>query len=196
MEWLIVILLVVGVVVLLNVRAERKKSRVQAERARLYNDSINHHRQALVALPSSHSMPPLNPVLHGYRPVAKENLIAVQDGASRYELKNSGRYRTAYSSISIPIVKGIRYRVGSGRVSVEKAWQETARGRLLVTDKAIVFESPQKNERMTWGQIASIELMLDGYRIAKRSGAPRSFVVDVPDPKFAALLERMLSQGI
>jgi hypothetical protein len=195
MEWFIVIGIACGVIVFFNVRAARAKRRVQAERAQLYNASIHHERQTLLSAPDRTALVPLDPVHHGYRPVAKENLIAVQERASRYELKSSGRYHTAGASLSIPIVKGVRYRVGSGRVMTEKSWQETARGRLLVTDKAVVFESPQKNERITWSQISAVELMLDGYKIAKRTGPPKWFVVDAPDPKFAVVLELMLSRA-
>lgn len=195
MEWLLILGIALAVVVVFNVRSRRKRQRLQAARAQFYNASIQQERQALLSLPDHTVLTPLDPAAHGYRPVAKENLIAVQDRASRYELKSSGRYQTTGASISIPIVKGVRYRVGSSRVTAEKSWQETARGRLLVTDKAVVFESPQRNERMTWGQIAAVELTLDGYKIARRKGAPKCFVVDSPDPKFAVVLELMLSRA-
>ena len=194
MEWLIVIGIALGAIIFFNARSARKKQRAQAERVQLYNASIHQERQALLSCPDRMALTPLDPAIHGYRPVAKENLIAVQDRAVRYELKSSG-YHTSGVSLSIPIVKGVRYRVGSGRVTSEKSWQETARGRLLVTDKAVVFESPQKNERMTWAQISAVELMLDGYKIAKRTGSPKCFVVDSPDPKFAVVLELMLSRA-
>jgi hypothetical protein len=98
------------------------------------------------------------------------------------------------TSISIPIVKGVRYRVGSGSIRTEKKWQATARGRLLVTDKALVFEGGDKNERITWTQVANIESFLDGFIIAKRSGPPRTYVATSPDPKFAAVIELMLAR--
>lgn len=192
MEWIAIGGVILVLLVVVGVWSEKKKQREAADRAERYNASINHERQALLTTPDSMSLKPLDSLDYGYRPVAKENLIAVQDNASRYELKSSGTYRTSGTSVSIPIAKGIRYRVGSGRIRSEKTWQTTATGRLLITDKAVVFESPQKNERITWGQIADVELMVDGYQIAKRSGPPRTFVVDSPDPKFAAVLELML----
>jgi hypothetical protein len=195
MEWIVIGGIVFVVLLVIGVRREKKKQREATERAERYNASINYERQALLSAPDRMSLKPLDPVNYGYRPVAKENLIAVQNNASRYELKSSGNYRTSGTSISIPIAKGIRYRVGSGRIRSEKTWQITATGRLVITDKAVVFESPQKNERITWGQIADVELMLDGYQIAKRSGPPRTFVVETPDPKFAAVLELMLMRA-
>ncbi|MDW9479006.1 hypothetical protein GOB57_10000 [Sinorhizobium meliloti] len=192
MEWIVFGGIVLVVLVVIGVSVEQKKQQETRERSERYNAMISNERQALLSGPDRMTLTPLDPFDHGYRPVANENLIAVQENASLMELKSSGSYRAAGTTISIPIVKGVRYRVGSGRITSEKSWQVTATGRLLVTDKAVVFESPQKNERMTWGQIADAELMLDGFRIAKRTGSPRTFVVDSPDPRFAAVLELML----
>ncbi|WP_322892445.1 MULTISPECIES: hypothetical protein [unclassified Yoonia] len=90
--------------------------------------------------------------------------------------------------------KTAQHRVGSGSIRTEKSWQATARGRLLVTDKAVVFEGGERNERITWTQVANVELLIDGFTIAKRSGPPRTYQVNNPDPKFAAVLELMLSR--
>nr|WP_250807827.1 hypothetical protein [Neorhizobium tomejilense] len=191
MEW---VLIIAGVVAFVAVCVNLSKKRQQQllERTQDYNTQIERERHALLSAPDRMSLQPLDPADYDYRPVAKESLIAVQENASFMELKSSGVYRSAGTSVSIPIMRGVRYRVGTGRVASEKSWQVTATGRLLVTDKAIAFESPQKNERITWGQIADVELLLDGYRIAKRSGRPKTFVVHSPDPRFAAIVELML----
>lgn len=86
----------------------------------------------------------------------------MHDNLKRVELKSTGRYLTEGASISIPIVKGIRYRIGSGSIIPEKSFQVTAAGRLLLTDKALIFESAQKNERIAWGQIANVTRAMDG----------------------------------
>ncbi len=194
MEWLFFIGGIVLVIVFIaGIQSEKvKKQQKNTERTERYNALINFERKALLAEPDRMNLKPLSAFDYGYRPVAKESLIAVQDNASRLELKSSGTYRASSASVSMPIVKGVRYRVGSSRIIAEKSLQVTASGRLLITDKAVVFESPQSNERITWGQIASVELMIDGYKIAKRTGPPRTFVVNSPDPKFAAVLELML----
>ncbi|MCV9965112.1 hypothetical protein OIU34_24835 [Pararhizobium sp. BT-229] len=191
MEWIVIGGILVFVMVV-GVQAELKKQKEQKEKAEQYNSLINFERQALLSAPDRMTLQPLDPGDYRYRPVGKENLIAIQENASAFELKSSGNYRTSGASISIPIVKGVRYRVGAGRIASEKSWQVTATGRLLITDKAVVFESPEKNDRITWGQIADVELMVDGFRIAKRTGSPKTFVVNSPDPKFAAVLELML----
>jgi len=194
MEWVIIVGVVFVVLVVFAVKAENKKNAVKLEQSNAYSSEVESAKQTLLTSSNSASLPVLKASDVGYRPVAKENLLAVQDGATRMEMKSTGRYKTGGTSVSIPIMKGVRYRVGSGSIRTEKSWQATARGRLLVTDKAVVFEGGDRNERITWTQIANVELLLDGFTIAKRSGPPRTYLVNSPDPKFAAVLELMLSR--
>jgi hypothetical protein len=194
MEWVFIIGAGFVVMVVFSFKAEKKKNALQLERTNAYSTEIETFKQGLLTSTSTASLPVLQAADHGYRPVANENLLAVQDGATRMEMRSTGRYKTGGASVSIPIMKGVRYRVGSGTIRTEKSWQATAHGRLLVTDKAIVFEGGAKNERITWTQVANVELLLDGFTIAKRSGPPRTYQVDSPDPKFAAVVELMLAR--
>lgn len=194
MEWLVLIGIGFVIAVIFSVKSENKKKKKFDEDAKNYSDSIEASKKELLTGSNSASLPVLDASAHSYRTVGKENLLAIQNGTTRMEMKSTGRYRTGGASVSIPIVKGVRYRVGSGSIKTEKEWQATATGRLIVTDKAISFESSQKNERITWTQVADIELMLDGFQIAKRSGPPRTYLVDNPDPQFAAIVELMLSR--
>lgn len=194
MEWVFIIGAVFVVLVIFAVKAENKKNALKLEQSTAYSAEIDTFKQSLLTSSSTASLPVLKAADHGYRPVASENLLAVQEGATRMEMKSTGRYKTGGTSVSIPIVKGVRYRVGSGSIRTEKSWQATARGRLFVTDKAIVFEGGEKNERITWTQVANVELLLDGFTIAKRSGPPRTYQVASPDPKFAAVVELMLAR--
>jgi hypothetical protein len=194
MEWIGLIGIIFIGLVIFWAKYEKNKQRQKEEAGRAYSSAIANVKQALITGKDSASLPVLSASEHGYRPIAKENLLAVQDGATRMEMKSTGRYRTGGHSVSIPIMKGVRYRVNSGAIRTEKAWQATARGRLLVTDKAIVFEGGDRNERVTWTQVANIELLLDGFSIAKRTGPPRTYEVHSPDPEFAAIVELMLAR--
>lgn len=194
MEWVFIIAAVFVVLVIFGVKAENKKNKIKEELGEAYSAEIDAVRQSLLTSSETASIPVLNAADYGYRPVAKENLLAVQNGATRMEMKSTGRYKTGGTSVSIPIVKGVRYRVGSGNIRTEKSWQATAHGRLLVTDKAVVFEGGAKNERITWTQVADVELLIDGFTISKRSEPPRTYQVAFPDPKFAAVVELMLSR--
>ena len=134
------------------------------------------------------AFPILTPSEWGYRPVGRERLIAVLDNVKRLEMKGTGRVASHGLSVSIPIVKGVRYRIGSARIAAEKRMHVTDTGRMIVTDKAVSFEGKARNERMTWTQIANVELRRDGVVIAKRTGSPRTFEFAREEPEVAAIL--------
>ncbi|WP_375633828.1 MULTISPECIES: hypothetical protein [unclassified Bartonella] len=70
----------------------------------------------------------------------------------------------------------------------------TLRGRLLVTDQAIVFESPEKNERTTWTRIASVAITYHECQISLRTGIPRNYrFTAFSSPRFTAVI-RVLGQ--
>lgn len=189
-----IILVIVALVVLAIIWTRYKNTQQKEEERRAYSLAITEAKQALVTGDGLASLPVLSASEHSYRPVSKEDLFAVQNGVTRLEVKSTGRYRAGGHSVSIPIMKGVRYRVSSGSIQTEKTWQATARGRFLATDKAIAFEGSDKNERITWTQVANIELLSDGFVIAKRTGPARTYQVDSPDAKFAAVVELMLAR--
>jgi hypothetical protein len=81
--------------------------------------------------------------------------------------------------------------MGSPVRLAEKEQRVTATGQLIVTDMAVAFEGDAKNERLTWRQVADVELLADGAKITKRSGPPRVYAFTRLDPKFAAVLLAM-----
>jgi len=169
-------------------------ARVNAARqedAGRFVEAIEAEKRALLSGPNP-QIPDLDPAAYGYRPVRGEQLLAVQEGVAQMEMRSTGRYVNAGPVISVPIAKGLRFRVAAGQYASQKTLQPTAHGRLLVTDKAVVFESPTRNERFTWGTVADIEIAVDGFGVAKRSGPRRIYRVPAPDPRFAAIVELML----
>lgn len=131
----------------------------------------------------------LDPGKQRYRAVGKEKLLGIQGRVTLVEYASTGRYKMAGGSVSLPIANGVRFRVGAGQIERNKAWQATAKGRLILTDRALSFEGDNKNERITWSQIADVEVVLDGFRVYKRNGPPRLFAVDSPNPYFSAALQ-------
>ncbi|WP_396584231.1 hypothetical protein [Bartonella grahamii] len=63
-------------------------------------------------------------------------------------------------------------------------------GRLLVTNQAIVFESPEKNERTTWTRIASVAITYQGCQISRRTGVPWNYEFTAT-PGFAAVVRAL-----
>lgn len=164
----------------------RRRARAAAFRA-----AVNERFSALLQGEGKAQIPVLDASHFAYRPVSNERLLGVHERVARVALRNSGRYVSSGLSFSVPIVKGVRYRVGSGERRSEKTWQTLSVGRLLVTDKAIVFEGDGGNERITWNQVAHVESMLDGIEVSKRSGSPRTFRIQAFDPAFAVTIEIM-----
>lgn len=141
------------------------------------------------------SLPDLDPADHRYRRVAGETLHHVVDGVSRIEMKSTGRVAGHGLTFSIPIVKGVRYRVGTGRVGGQKKPQVTDQGRILITSKAIAFEGSAKNDRLTWTQIADIDFHADGISVMRRTGPARTFQFAKDDLRAQAILMLMLDGG-
>ena len=138
------------------------------------------------------SLPLLDPDKHGYRPVRGEHLICVHEGLSRIECRSTGRYSYKGVSVSAPLVSGVRVRLGKGQIIGRRNWQEVAKGRLLVTEKALAFESESRNDRWTWNQIANVETCTDGYAIFRRRGKPVLLVWREPRPRVCAIIDLLL----
>ena len=191
MDWVVIALpvaIVVAVallVVLLRKRKERNALRSLKER-------IGNSRQALLRGSNTASFLLLDAAEYGYQPMFQEKLVAIQEDVTLVAFNGSGLVRTGGVAVSMQIGVAGRYRVSSGRIRSKKAWEALAKGRLLLTDKAIVFESDGESERITWGKVSVIETRLDGYEILIPGDPPRTYLVSELDTKFAAILELML----
>ncbi len=65
-------------------------------------------------------------------------------------------------------------------------------GRLLVTNQAIVFESPEDNERITWTRIASVTITYQGCHVSHRTGEPWNYRFSaIPNPRFVAIIRAL-----
>lgn len=194
LEILVIVALVLIALIVWTSKKKRERTAQERREAEDYLDAVDVARQSMVVGENRVSLPVLEASSIGYRPVGKEVVVNVQNDAVRMENKSTGRYSTNGASVSIPVVKGVRFRVGAGSIRGEKSWQATDTGRLILTDKAIVFEGSAKNERITWGQVSDVELLSDGFKVSKRTGPPRFYVTTRPDPQFAAALEFLLAR--
>ncbi len=165
----------------------------ESKRLKAHNKQLQKAIGALITsvdgVTSGASISTLDAAEHEYRLVGDEKLMAIQNNATRREMKSTGQYSTSGSSFSIPIVKGIRYRFGMGNITRKQEFMATAKGRLLITDKAVVFESEEKNERYTWGQISDMGFASNGFVIQKRKGASHTYLVESFNYEFAAIAD-------
>lgn len=156
------------------------------KQAKVFADALEAAWQGMRTGDKSATLPVISASEAGYRPVGGENLVALQNGVARREMRSTGKYQTSGGSISIPLGGGVRYRVGTGSIRAEKAMTTVASGRLLLTDKAVAFESREGNTRLTWGQISDLNIARDGVVFHRRNGKPLIFATDALDPQFAA----------
>ncbi|EJF86923.1 hypothetical protein [Bartonella rattimassiliensis] len=78
------------------------------------------------------------------------------------------------------------------RVSFDISKKTTLWGRLLVTDQAIVFESPERNERTTWTRIASVAITYKGCQVSRRTGIPWNYQFTAfSSPRFTAVIRAL-----
>lgn len=121
MEWLILIGVIFLGAIIWGVVSGTKQAKAQNLQAETYSAAITEEKTKMLKGEGQASLPVLDAGSEGYRPVGGEKLLAVQPGATRMEMKSTGRYKTGGGSVSIPIMKGVRYRVGSGSIRTEKA---------------------------------------------------------------------------
>ncbi|WP_455466809.1 hypothetical protein [Bartonella sp. B39] len=65
-----------------------------------------------------------------------------------------------------------------------------ARGRLLVTDQAIVFESPEEHERIAWKKIKLVKITREGCQVYRYSGVPSNYAFTAT-PRFVAVVRTL-----
>jgi hypothetical protein len=164
-----------------------------------YIDQVQAELQAIVVdmkTDGKASLPVYDPAAFDYRPVGDEMVLGCLDGVQRVEVRNTGRHFRGggfWDAIARGFLGQRRAHLlmGSPVRVAEKEQRVTATGQLIVTNKAVAFEGDAKNERLTWQQVADVELLADGARITKRSGPPRTYVFTKLDSKFAAVLLAM-----
>ncbi len=112
--------------------------------------------------------------------------------AAYFEEKSFREYVGGSSSISIPVVKGVRMRVGGskGRSMTRSVLEEDDRGSLLVGDHRIVFAGRRQNISILLSSIASVEVYTDGFQFALSNKKATRFRTDDDLP--GLLLKRLL----
>jgi len=126
-------------------------------------------------------------------PVIQPEGVALQKGELCYwagpcswrELRGRTQ-RIAYHgpSVSIPIVKGVRYRLGSISPTIVRTTelQEIDSGTLFITNKRLFFDGRAKNTTITYKAVAALKLFDGGFEVDKQTGrSPHLFVGPEPE---------------
>ncbi len=192
MNWgAIGVLVTVAIMAALFVRFLLRRKHRNALRS--LKKAIGRSRETLLSdAANKATVPLLDAAEFGYQTTFQEKLLAVQEDVTQMEFTGSGLVRTGGVAVSMPVGVAGRYRVSSGSVRSRRAWQAVAKGRLLITDRAIIFDGDGLRERITWGKVSEIETRVDGYEVIKLGDPPRTYAVSRLDTNFAAILELML----
>ena len=117
-----------------------------------------------------------------------EQIIWVFQTAQYYETRTKTQYVGGSHGMSLRVMKGVYYRVGSHKGErIQTQHTELADvGLFAITNKSVHFKGTEKAFRIPIKKLLSLDLHADGITIFKDSANPKpqSFLLD--DPWFAA----------
>lgn len=95
-------------------------------------------------------------------------------------------------TLSLPIVSGVRFRVGQFGVNRQtlRYAHRLGRGDLTVTSERLIFRSPERAITARLTSIIDIIAYNDGVTVQRTQGKPITFVLDDVDEDFALVLWR------
>ena len=112
--------------------------------------------------------------------------------AAHYEEKSFRQYVGGSSGVSIPVIRGVRMRVGATRgvSTTQSIVEEDDRGTLVIGDYRVVFAGHRRNISIPLRSIASVEAFTNGFQLAVANKKATRFRTDNDIP--GLLLKRLL----
>jgi hypothetical protein len=139
-------------------------------------------------------------LLYGSLPVVTPVGVALQAGeefhvqvpAAYFEEKSVRQYSGGSAGVSIPVMRGIRLRVGRSRGSswTKQVLQENDAGSLLIGTRRLVFVGARRTLSIPLPAIVAVETFADGLRIGVANKATAVFRTEDDLP--GLLLKRVL----
>lgn len=86
-------------------------------------------------------------------------------------------YTFAGPSLSIPIIKGLRYRIASYNVARSESMSPLSAGVLYVTSHRLLFVGQTRNTSINYSKVVEFQLFRDALKILKDSGKPDLFIM-------------------
>jgi len=90
-------------------------------------------------------------------------------------------YSFAGPSISIPIIKGVRYRIASYDVARTEAMTPLSSGVLYITSKRLLFVGESRNASIIISRIISLQLFTDALKVEKSTGKSDLFSMEAEE---------------
>ena len=161
--------------------------RVTADYVKRIEQWISDQRRSMLL---TGPMRPITPT--GVVPHAGERFY-LEAVAKYFEEKSFRQYVSGSSSVSFPIMRGVRMRVGGtkGRSMTQSVLEEDDRGTLAIGDQRLVFSGSRRNISIVLGSIATVEAFKDGFLLATSNQKTMQFRTDDDMP--GLFLKRILN---
>lgn len=122
-----------------------------------------------------------------------ETILWTYNNVSLYQEKITKEWVGRTSGFNIRIMKGVSYRTGKmkGRPVEHSTMELNGRGTLYVTNKNLIFNSPQKGVKIPFNKIIGISPYSDGIEVHKDGANQKRMAMQGFDPWF---IMNLLSQ--
>ncbi|HJH09071.1 MAG TPA: TerB family tellurite resistance protein [Psychrobacter pasteurii] len=134
----------------------------------------------------------LRQIQSGILPTCHTNIILKKDEVAHFsyfadlieERAVRGRYQGGSAGVSIRVAKGVSFRVGQSRGTYQSDREPVAvsSGKLIVTNKRIIFDGDKKSFNITIGQLLSYEVFDNSILVKPTRGNPR--LVELRDTSY------------
>ncbi len=110
---------------------------------------------------------------------AKEYVVWVYTNITMYQQKTVRQWVGGSSGVSVRIVKGVYYRTGAtkGHPVEHSTWEQMGVGTLVLTNKNVIFYSPNKSVKIPYNKLISYVPYSDGIELHKdgATAKPQAF---------------------
>lgn len=189
---ILLVLFAIGALLILGIwmngQAEAKAKAAYAEQyfkdAQLALDEVN----SLATLPSIDSGIPL-----------QKGEVCYWKGDCSWKELRSRTTRVNYHgpTVSVPIMKGVRYRVGSMAVGGEReqSLEHIDAGMLFITSKRLFFDGAAKNTTITYKSMVRVGVFPGGFEAEKQTGRSPYLFLQADQHRGSAIASRALSEA-
>ena len=160
------------------------------------NSDIPRLAQALVLKQLQRGTVPAFRMVSGVMLSKGETVLWVYPGVSLSEEKVTREWqgRSSGWSFPVPLLKGVRYRVGGmkGHSVEHKSMEGVGVGSLYVTTKNLIFNSPTKGVRLPYSKLIGLQPYTDGVEVVRDGTNQHRLVFSGFDPSFLVNLMSLL----
>jgi hypothetical protein len=103
-------------------------------------------------------------------------------------------YTFAGPSISIPIIKGVRYRIASYDFARREAITPLSSGILYITSKRLLFAGESRNTSINLSRIVNLQIYKGALEVQKNTGKPDLFSMEAAQASYITTMIGVIRQ--